>query len=139
MPLAIKEGHSSASLLASFESPEAVAAQCGQCPPGRPPPCSKVQSLSRAGQVLVLQLRLFTVEGGGLAKLRARLELSERVWVAGRCLALVGLVEHLGSSGRGHYVAYKRVGKDWFLYNDREVVGVPAPTSSDCAYLLFYQ
>lgn len=54
---------------------------------------------------------------------------------------LFGVVQHLGSIGRGHYTSYcKNINGKWYEYNDENVRQVsPETVLSSQAYLLFYR
>ncbi|SPO05086.1 related to ubiquitin-specific protease 22 [Cephalotrichum gorgonifer] len=52
---------------------------------------------------------------------------------------LVSVVVHVGSIDTGHYIAYCRVGEQWFKFNDHKVMlATKSEVLSSQAYLLFY-
>jgi len=56
---------------------------------------------------------------------------------------LVGLIQHIGSMGGGHYISYcqhKRKPQDWYEYDDMQVQAVhPEQVERAEPYVLFYQ
>jgi len=52
---------------------------------------------------------------------------------------LVGMVEHTGELGAGHYVSFVKSGGAWFRFDDSLIARVaPADVSAGQAYMLFY-
>ena len=53
---------------------------------------------------------------------------------------LYGVVEHQGSFSGGHYVAFVRLGNEWYRMSDSTVTQVPeADALGAQAFLLFYE
>ncbi len=125
---------------------------CSRC--GKHVPCTKSMSLYRCPPVLVLHMRRFAFSLYRRSKVTTSVNFPvQGLDVASYCMDgspaaegstvydLVGVVNHMGSLGGGHYTADALnvdTGK-WYNFNDSRVSSTkPSRLSGSSAYLLFY-
>eukprot|EP00916_Digyalum_oweni_P024853 GHVL01041062.1.p1 GENE.GHVL01041062.1~~GHVL01041062.1.p1 ORF type:complete len:571 (-),score=89.87 GHVL01041062.1:155-1867(-) len=126
--------------------------QCDKCK--SPQEASKFIKFSQNPEVFCFHLKRFRYDNGwfgaknkGQVNFKADkyLDLSPFSEEEDDCLyGLVGLIQHTGSMGSGHYIAYCRVNKnaghEWWLFDDDSIKRVSSQDVQKAEpYLLFYQ
>ena len=112
--------------------------------------CLKRMSIRALPEVLVIHLKRFRHDWGSsklnkvvTIPLESDLDVSAFVDspTEGTKYRLCSFVQHVGSIGSGHYVAYgkHKANKQWFLFDDSRVSLLASISDQTEAYVLFFQ
>ncbi|KAG0441947.1 Ubiquitin carboxyl-terminal hydrolase Usp2 [Dictyocoela muelleri] len=86
-------------------------------------------------EVLIIQLKRFW---GVRSKDTRGVQFSKKLKIMNLSYRLIGYICHMGTLKGGHYVAYAERNRNWYCFDDSNVVKVSENECRDDAYILFY-